>query len=126
MRKIGEKEKIMIEMKSASRELTKVERYRLTLSPEIQTVQDLADDTVIHVSAFAEFDDINEESGEVAHLLGILDKDGKSYVTQSVTFKRSFSDIADIFADDGESEFSIRKISGTTKANRPYVNCVLA
>ena len=68
----------MIEMKSTSRELTKVERYRLTLSPEIQTVQDLADDTVIHVAAFAEFDDINEESGEVAHLLGILDKDGKA------------------------------------------------
>lgn len=116
----------MIEMKSVSRELTKVERYRLTLSPEIKTVQDLPDDTVINVAAFAEFDDINEESGEVAHLLGILDNEGKSYVTQSVTFKRSFSDIADIFADDGESEFSIRKISGTTKANRPYVNCVLA
>ena len=116
----------MIEMKSTSKELTKVERYRLTLSPEITTVQDLPDNTVINVTAFCEFDDIDEDSGEVAHLLGILDQDGKSYVTQSATFKRSFSDIADIFADSGESEFSIRKISGTTKAGRPYVNCVLA
>lgn len=116
----------MIEMKSTSRELTKVERYRLTLSPEIKTVQDLADGAVINVTAFCEFNDVNEETGEVAQLLGILDKDGTSYVTQSATFKRSFSDIADIFADEGESEFSIRKISGTTKANRPYVNCVLA
>lgn len=116
----------MIEMKSTSRELTKIERYRLTLSPEIKTVQDLPDNTIIKVTAFAEFDDINEDSGEVAHLLGILDDEGNSYVTQSVTFKRSFKDISDIFADDGETEFSIRKISGTTKANRPYVNCVLA
>ncbi len=116
----------MIEMKSASKELTKVERYTLTLSPEIKTVQDLEDNAVINVVAYCEFDDVDESTGEIAHLLGILDKDGASYVTQSATFKRSFSDIADIFADDGESEFSIRKISGTTKAGRPYVNCVLA
>lgn len=114
----------MIEIKRTSRELTKVERYRLTLSPEIKTVQDIPDDTQITVSAFCEFNDINEETGEVSNLLGILDKDGTSYVTQSSTFRRSFKDIADIF-DDGE-EFVIRKISGTTKANRPYVNCVLA
>lgn len=113
-------------MKNTSRELTKVERYRLTLSPEIKTVQDLEDGSIIHVVAYCEFNDVNEETGEVANLLGILDKDGSSYVTQSATFKRSFSDIADIFADDGETEFSIKKISGTTKANRPYVNCVLA
>lgn len=116
-----------VSMVSTSRELTKVERYRLTLSPEIKTVQDLADNTTINVSVFAEFDDVNEETGEVAHLLGILDKDGTSYVTQSATFKRSFKDIADIFADgDGDCDFSIRKISGKTNAGRPYVNCVLA
>lgn len=116
----------MVEMKSTSKELTKVERYKLTLSPEITTVQDLEDNTVIEVVAYCEFDDINEVTGEVAHLLGILAKDGSSYVTQSATFKRSFSDIADIFADDGESEFSIRKISGTSKAGLSFVNCVLA
>lgn len=116
----------MIEMKTTSRELTKVERYRLTLSPEIKTVQDLADDTTIDVIAYCEFNDVNESTGEVAALLGILDKSGSSFVTQSATFKRSFMDIAAIFAEDGESEFSIRKISGTTKAGRPYVNCVLA
>lgn len=116
----------MIEMKSTSRELTKVERYRLTLSPEIKTVQDLEDGSIINVAAYCEFNDVNEETGEVANLLGILDKDGTSYVTQSATFRRSFSDIADIFSDEDESEFSIKKISGVTKANRPYVNCVLA
>lgn len=116
----------MIEMKSASRDLSKVERYRLTLSPEIKTIQDLDDGTTIDVIAYCEFNDVNESTGEVAQLLGILDKSGASYVTQSATFKRSFSDIADIFADDGESEFTVKKISGTTKAGRPYVNCVLA
>ena len=113
-----------VEMKRTSRELTKIERYRLTLSPEIKTVQDLPDETVITVAAFCEFNDVNEETGEVSQLLGILGKDGASYVTQSATFKRSFTDIADIF-DDGE-EFAIRKISGQTKSGRPYVNCVLA
>lgn len=113
-----------VEIKRTSRELTKVERYRMTLSPEIKTVQNIPDDTVINVSAFCIFDDINEETGEVSNLLGILDGDGNSFVTQSATFRRSFADIADIF-DDGE-EFSIRKISGETKAGRPYVNCVLA
>lgn len=114
-----------ITMHNSSRELTKVERYRLTLSPEIKTIQNIPDDTVIKVAAFATFDDVNEETGEIAHLLGILDESGASYVTQSATFKRSFNDIADIFADDNEP-FSIRKISGTTNAGRPYVNCVLA
>lgn len=115
----------MIEIKMASRELSKVERYRMTLSPEIKTIQNIPDDTIIEVSAFCVFDDINDESGAVAHLLGILDESGASYVTQSATFKRSFNDIADIFAGDNEP-FSIRKISGTTSAGRPYVNCVLA
>lgn len=113
-----------VEIKKTSRELTKVERYRMTLSPEIKTIQNIPDDTVIDVSAFCTFDDIDEETGEVSNLLSILDKNGESFVTQSATFRRSFSDIADIF-DDGE-EFSIRKISGETKAGRPYVNCVLA
>ena len=113
-----------VEIKKTSRELTKVERYRLTLSPEIKTIQNLADDSIIKVAAFCEFVDVDEETGEVSNLLGILDPDGNSYVTQSKTFMRSFSDIADIF-DDGE-EFSIKKISGLNKAGRPYVNCVLA
>lgn len=115
----------MIKMLSASRELTKVERYRLTLSPEICSLQNVADDEPIKVSAYCEFEDVNEETGEVAELLGILSDDGHSYVTQSKTFKESFKNIADIFADD-EEMFSIRKISGKTKGGRDYINCVLA
>ena len=114
-----------IVINSQSKELTKVERYRLTLSPEIKTIQNLPDDTKIEVSAFCTFDDIDEDTGEVAHLLGILDPDGNSFVTQSATFKRSFMDIADIFAD-GKESFAIRKISGKTNSGRDYVNCVLA
>lgn len=110
---------------SASRELTKVERYRLTLSPEILTLQKVADDEPIEVSAFCEFEDVNEETGEISELLGILSNDGHSYVTQSKTFKESFRNIADIFAEDGET-FTIRKISGKTKGGRDYINCVLA
>lgn len=116
-----------VEIKRTSRELTKVERYRMTLSPEIKTMQDIEDGVIINVSAFCEFDDVNIETGEISNLLGILDKDGTSYVTQSATFRRSFYDIADIFAsEDGYDDFAVKKISGKNKAGRPFVNCVLA
>lgn len=114
-----------VKMLSASKELTKVEKYRLMLSPEILTLQKVADNEAIEVAAFCEFEDVNEETGEVSELLGILATDGHSYVTQSKTFKESFKNIADIFVEDGET-FSIRKISGKTNAGRDYINCVLA
>lgn len=116
----------MIEIKKASRELSKVERYRMTLSPEIQTMQTLEDDVVIEVKAFCVFADVDTETGEESELLSILSTDDIAYVTQSATFMKSFTDIADIFADEPDSVFSIRKISGTNKAGRAYVNCVLA
>ena len=61
-----------VKINSTSRELTKIERYRLTLSPEIKTVQDLADGTVINVKAFCDFDDIDEDT-KIARLQRMID-----------------------------------------------------
>lgn len=116
----------MITIKSTSRELTKVERYKMTLGREINIIKDLPDNTMITVDAFCEYQDV-KETGEIVDLLSILDKDGSVYSCQSATFRRSFADIAEIFEDEdtGYSEFSIKKISGVTKAGRPYIDCAL-
>lgn len=104
-----------------SRELTKVELYLMTKNPACISVSNVADSTVINVSAFLVYEDINSK-GETVELLSILTPDNKVYACQSATFKKSFKDIADIA--DGD-EFAVVKVSGTTKAGRPYINCVL-
>ena len=113
----------MIEIKETSRELTKVEKYLMTQSPEIQSLKDVEDGSVINVTAFCRFEDIKEDSGEAVDLLAILDDSDNSYVTQSATFIRSFMDIVKLF-EAGEI-IPVKKISATAKNGRPYVNCVL-
>lgn len=105
-----------------SREVSKVELYRMTKSPEVTSLSKIADNTEIKVSAFLVYEDV-KTTGEIATLLAILSDEGVAYACESQTFRTSFEEIAEIF--DGE-DFAIRKISGTTKAGRPYINCVLA
>lgn len=118
-----ERKKIMIEIKETSRELTKVEKYLLTQSPEMQSMKDIKDGEVINVTAWAIFDDVKEESGEVITILSIMDDDKNSYNTNSATFLRSFKDIVSLF--DADDIIPVKKISGTSKGGRTYVNCVL-
>ena len=104
-----------------SREFTKVEEYLLTLNRAMISVKDIDDETVIPVKDYCIYNDINAKGEEVV-ILTILTPDNMVYCTQSETFKRSFHDIFNIM--DG-NPFSIKKVSGTTKAGRPYVDCVL-
>lgn len=104
-----------------SREFTKVEEYLLTLNRAMISVKDIEDDTTIEVSAYCLYEDVNSKDEEV-EILTILTPNNEVYCTQSATFKRSFKDMFDMM--DGKS-FSIKKVSGTTKAGRPYVDCVL-
>lgn len=113
----------MIEIKETSRELTKVEKYLLTQSPEMQSMKDIKDGEVINVTAWAIFDDVKEESGEVITILSIMDENKNSYNTNSATFLRSFKDIVNLFDED--DTIPVKKISGTSKGGRTYVNCVL-
>lgn len=115
----------MIKMVSTSRELTKVEQYKMTLGREITVLKDVPDGTMIDVDAFCEYIDVKEDGSEV-ELLSILDKDGQVYSCQSATFRRSFSDICDIMIDENSlADFSIKKLSGVTKAGRPFIDCAL-
>lgn len=111
----------MITIKHESREFTKVQKYSLTSSPEIKKISDLEDGTVLHVKGFAIFDDTKDD-GDVVEVMSLLCDEGV-YSTNSDVFKRSLDDIETVMESD---EFPIKKISGTTKSNRTYVNCCLA
>ena len=115
----------MIKVLNTSRELTKVEQYKMTLGREITVLKDVPDGTMIDVDAFCNYIDVKDDGSEV-RLLSILDKDGQVYSCQSATFRRSFSDICDIMSDNGiYDNFSIKKLSGVTKAGRPFIDCAL-
>lgn len=112
----------MITIKYTSRELTKVERYRMTLDNNIQSCKDLPDGTEIEVDAFCEFED-EKDNGEVENVFSILAKDGKVYACTSKTFARNVKEIADAF--DGE-DYTIVKQSGKTKAGKDFIMAALA
>lgn len=112
-----------------SGEITLMERYAMTKSPEIQSVQHVQDGSKLIVLKWLHFDDTNAD-GEIAHMLSILgaNEDGEETIwsTQSDTFKNEFSDIVDMCVDEGfESGFTIKKLSGETKAGRTFHTCAL-
>ena len=109
-----------------SREFTPAETYLMTKSPSIISAKDLEDGYTLNADGYLEYEDENAK-GETSYMMSIIGTDGfgdKVVIsTQSATFKRNFEDIAGILGDE---PFTIKKISGTTKAGRPYVNCDLA
>lgn len=111
----------MLTITNASREFTEVEQYLMTLDPAITSVKDLEDGTSISVAGYLEFED-TKDNGETVKVMSIITPDMKCYACQSQTFKRSVKDIASIMKD---KPFDIKKISGTTKAGRGYINCTL-
>lgn len=107
-----------------SKEMSKMERYTLTKSPEISTVSKLADGEIMTVKMWIQYQDVNSK-GETIDLLAFQTDTGEVYATQSQTFQNSFSDILDLFDDGRTADFTIKKISGTAKSGRDYINCVL-
>lgn len=103
-------------------ELTKKELYRLTMSDCNISVKNIEDGEHLTVSNYCEYMDIDSK-GKEQHLVSI--KTDKGYVaTNSETFIRNFLKIADLFEEEGT--FTIVKTSGTTKNDKPFVNCTLA
>ena len=104
-----------------SREFTNVEKYLMTMNPSIVSIKDVADGTSIDVDGYLIFED-EKEDGDTSTICSIITKAKEVYSAQSKTFRDSLEAIAEIM---GDVPFSIVKISGTTKAGRPYVNCTL-
>lgn len=109
-----------IKITEKSREFTKKELYLMTQGAEITTVKDVPDGTLIEISGYLYFED--EKDGDIAYLLSILDNDGNVFTTQSSTFKTSFENILEIMEDE---PFTIKKVSGESKAGRKFVDCTL-
>lgn len=112
----------MIEIKEMSRELTPVEKYLMTTSPDIKSMKDVEDNERIVVDGFLTFNDVKEKTGEIVEVLSIITPEKKVYSCQSATFKRSIHDINEVMES---TPFTIIKISGKTKAGRDFINCVL-
>lgn len=103
-----------------SREFDKVEMYLMTLGNQSISVKDVSDGTVLDIDGWILY--TMEKNGDDIELLSILTTDKKVYVTQSSTFKRSFRDISIVMEGD---PYSVVKISGSSKAGRPFVDCTL-
>lgn len=110
-----------ITITNASRELSEVEKYLMTMDSGITSIKDVADGTTIPVDAYINFIDTKKD-GEEADLLSILTVDGKVYSTQSETFKNSLMSIHELM---NGKQYCVVKRSGTTKAGRPFVDCGL-
>lgn len=106
---------------NASRELSEVEKYLMTMDAGITSMKDVADGTSIQVDAYLEYKDVKKDGTE-ADLLSIITVDGKVYSTQSETFKSSLKSIHELM--NGKS-YAVVKFSGETKAGRPFVDCGL-
>ena len=106
----------------STQEYTEIEKYLMTVAPSIESMKNLPDGTKIPVKKYMLFEDVKENTGEAVEILSILTPDNKVYSAQSATVKRSFTDIVTIM---GDKPFTIIKISGKTKANRDFINCIL-
>ena len=106
----------------ASREFNKVEVYKMTQDQGALSVKDVPDGTTLQVSGYLLYEDVDHK-GENHELLSVLGEDGTVWTCQSATFKRSLTQMAELFEDE---PFSIKKMSGVTKANKEYVDCCLA
>ena len=113
----------MVKITNKTKEFSKLEVYNMTKSHNLKTLKELENGAKIEVAGVMEWEDTNDETGEVTSLVSILDTDGMAYVTQSDTFKRDFLDIVEIF----EHKFPITIEHGIdkSKAGREYHYCTV-
>ena len=101
--------------------LTKIQKYFMTQGKETISIKDMGDGETIDPVGYVEFIDIKDDGTE-NEVFSIIDATNTVYATVSKTFANSFKSISDIM--DGE-KFTVKKISGTTKNGREYVDCEL-
>ena len=116
-------QKNMVKITNKTKEFSKLEVYNMTKSHNLKTLKELENGAKIEVAGVMEWEDTNDETGEVTPLVSILDTDGTAYVTQSDTFKRDLFDIIGIF--DGEFPITIEHGIGKSKAGREYHYCTV-
>ena len=105
-----------------SRELTKVEIYRLTSSNSTKSIKNF-ENQIIEIDYWAKFTDTDDATGEVTNILSIATKDGEYIATNSAVVIRSFDEMAEVF---GAEIPPVQIVTGKSKNNRTYYNIRLA
>lgn len=105
----------------ASKELTKIEQYMLTVDKGAESMKNVPDGTSIPVAVWCSYED-EKEDGTLTEITAIMDTSGKVYAFQSATFRKSLERIHEVF---GDKEYAIIKGSGKTKTGRDYIDCFL-
>ena len=104
-----------------SKELNKKELYKMTMDAGIKKMKDYVGSS-IDVYAYCIYTDFNSKDNKEVEVLSVMDTDGSVFATNSATFKKDFLNIATLM--DGE-DFSVGVISGTSKAGREFITCIL-
>ena len=113
----------MVKITNKSQEFSNLEVYNMTKSHKLHTLKNLENGAKLEIAGFMEWEDVDEETGDVVVLMSLLTTDGEAYVTQSDTFERDFLDIVEIF--DHEFPITIEHGVGKSKAGREYHYCAV-
>lgn len=94
--------------------------YKLTKARS-KAIKELNDGEILDVEGYCDYEDVNTK-GETNNVLCIIDSEGLTYSTISATFKKSFTDIAEMM---GNEKYQIKVVKGTSKSGRDFVDCEL-
>ena len=100
--------------------MTPKELYLMLKNPDSVKMSDAKGQT-LHPEAYVLFDDVNQGTGEVVHIL-IIRSNGKVYATNSASFIREFDMIVEAFGDDMPD---IEVTTGKSSKGRQYISCAV-
>ena len=103
-------------------QLTKKQKYDLTMSPKTCKMKDVKGGA-LDVAAWCLYDDVDKD-GEARRVLTIQTPEGETYATNSATFQTDFLSMVELFGPGGVDRVEI--ISGMSKAGREFITCCYA
>lgn len=108
---------------SDSKNLTTKDIYLLTMNPKTQKMKDCKGQR-IEIKSWAIYEDVNKKTGDLQSILAIATPEGETFATNSPTFIDDFSNMWELFTDNGETVPAIVVTSGMSKAEREFISCV--
>lgn len=111
-----------MEIKQASRTLSKEEIYFLTKAQDVQKMT-LAVGQTLEADYWAIYTDKDSEGNEV-ELFALRTVEGEGFATNSPTFIAAVADMLDCFDPEEIEKFKI--MEGQSKAGRTYITCAYA
>ena len=100
--------------------MTPKELYLMLKNPDSVKMSDAKGQT-LHPEAYVLFDDVNQGTGEVVHIVSIR-SNGKVYATNRASFIRDFAMIAEAFGDEMPD---IEITTGKSSKGRQYISCAV-